>query len=72
MTEYIFTFGWGQSYENCFHAIKAADPDEARKTMMQRFGMKWSMQYDSRERAGVKKFKLREIKWDDSSGQVQS
>lgn len=61
MTEYIFTFGFGQNYENCFYVIKAANPDDARTTMIERFGNKWAMQYDSRERAGVEKFNLREI-----------
>lgn len=63
MTEYIFTFGCGQLHENGFHAIEAESWSEARKIMIGRFGIKWSMQYDSRKRAGVDRFNLREIKW---------
>jgi len=61
MTEYIFTFGCGQELENCFCAIKAETSNAARKIMFARFGNKWSMQYDSRERAGVDRFNLEEI-----------
>lgn len=62
MTEYIFTFGAGQEYENGYHAIEAEDWEKAREIMVGRFGVKWSMQYNSRERAGVDRFNLREIK----------
>lgn len=63
-TEYIFTFGCGQLHENGYHAIKAESRSVARKIMIGRFGIKWSMQYDSREQAGVDRWQLKEIKWE--------
>lgn len=62
MKEYIFTFGFGQKYQGCYHAVEAKDADEARKVMIGKFGTQWSMQYDSRDAAGVEKFNLKEIK----------
>lgn len=65
MQEYIFTFGCGQKYENGFHAIQAESPEEARKQMFEKFGTKWSMQYNppnARDKAGVHKYNLTEIK----------
>lgn len=62
MKEYIFTFGFGQKYQGCFYVVEAKDADEARDTMINRFGTQWSMQYDSRDAAGVEKFNLKEIK----------
>jgi len=60
--EYVFTFGFGQPHENCYHVIKANHWEEARMKMFERFGNKWSMQYESKEQAGVYKFGLKEIK----------
>jgi len=60
--EYIFTFGYGQPNENCFHAVRAKDSNEARAEMVYRFGKKWAFQYDSREKAGVDRYNLTEIK----------
>lgn len=63
--EYIFTFGMGQKYENCFHAIQADNAQAARDMMFQKFGSAWSMQYDApnaREKAGVDRWNLKEIK----------
>ena len=60
--EYIFTFGHGQLYFGRFVAIKAKDSNGARAEMVRRFGLKWSMQYDSRERAGVERWGLRELR----------
>ena len=62
MKTWYFTFGFGQPHENCYHAIEANSSDEARKKMFERFGAKWSMQYDSAEQAGVERFNLQEIK----------
>lgn len=62
MNEYIFTFGFGQQHENCYTVIKANTSNEAREEMHRRYGEKWSMQYDSRDEAGVEKWGLREIK----------
>lgn len=63
--EYIFTFGFGQGRDNGFFSITAADSEEARGRMFDVFGGKWSMQYDApdaREKAGVEKFGLWEVK----------
>lgn len=62
MSKWYFTFGFGQLYEHCYHVIEANDSNEARKKMFQRFGNKWSMQYDSAKEAGVERFNLKEIK----------
>jgi hypothetical protein len=64
MNEYIFTFGFGQNYANGYHAIQAKDSQDARQTMMDKFGTRWAFQYDApnaREKAGVERFKLKEI-----------
>lgn len=62
MKKWFFTFGFGQPRENCYHAIEAEDSGKARDKMFERFGAKWSMQYDSAEAAGVEKYNLKEIK----------
>lgn len=63
--EYVFTFGFGQVYQNGYHVIEADSSEQARHIMHEKFGSKWSMQYDApnaREKAGVNKFNLKEIK----------
>jgi hypothetical protein len=62
MTKFYFTFGFGQPHENCYTIIEAEDWGTAHRQMVQKFGNKWSMQYESAEEAGVEKFNLREIK----------
>lgn len=62
LKEYIFTFGHGQEHFGRFVAIKALSSGDARAEMFRRFDEKWSMQYESREEAGVERWKLREIK----------
>jgi hypothetical protein len=46
--KFYFTFGCGQAHENCYHIIEADTSSEARKKMFERFGQKWSMQYDEK------------------------
>ena len=69
--EYIFTFGFGHQLEGRFFVIQAEsakeakEAKEARDYMFKIFGSKWSMQYDApnaREKAGVEKFGLLEVK----------
>ena len=60
--KFYFTFGCGQSHENCYHVIEECNRTEARKLMFERFGSKWAMMYDSAEAAGVKEYNLTEIK----------
>lgn len=62
MKEFVFTFGFEQPHENGYHVIKATHWGEARLKMCERFGTKWSMQYESREAAGVERFNLKEVK----------
>lgn len=62
MNEYIFTFGFNQKHEGRYHVVRANSRDEARDIMVMRFGTEWSMQYDSREDAGVERWGLKEIK----------
>ncbi len=59
--EWIFTFGSGQQHAGCYHTITGT-LDGARLRMFERFGPKWSMMYTSREKAGVYRFNLREVK----------
>lgn len=61
MIQQYFTFGAGQPHENYFHVILAKTKEDARRKMFERFGQKWSMQYDSAEEAGVKRHNLREL-----------
>lgn len=59
--DYFFTFGGGQAYPNhyiVFHGTYVT----AREQMMSRFGRKWSMQYSSKEDAGVDRWGLKELK----------
>jgi len=59
--DWCFTFGSGQPHEGHYHIVYGTC-DNAREKMFQRFGDKWSMQYESREQAGVDFFELKEIK----------
>lgn len=68
--EWIFTFGFGHVHPvsgeplaNCFVRIRAESSDAARDKMEARFGLKWSIQYDSEEAAGVTRYRLREIEY---------
>ena len=64
---WVFTFGGahvhpttGESLKNCFVEIEG-DFSEARDVMVRHFGLKWSMQYPSRDAAGVDKYGLDRI-----------
>lgn len=61
MTKHFFTFGFGQEHVGGYHVIEAETPGDARKKMYRRFGMKWAFQYDSAKAAGVHKFHLHEV-----------
>lgn len=63
--EYIFTFGFGQGHDNGFVSINARNSTEARNRMVEMYGVKWGFQYDcpdARDKAGVDKFNLVEVK----------
>lgn len=60
-TDWFFTFGSGQANAGCYHKIRGTS-ESARQAMFDRFGPKWSMQYDSAEAAGVERWKLTEVK----------
>lgn len=45
VTQY-FTFGCGQAFPNTYIEIKAVDDERCRQLMFEKFGPKWSMQYD--------------------------
>lgn len=57
-SEYIFTFGFGYSLENCYTIVYALTHDDAREIMIQVYGKHWAFQYDSKEEAGVKEYNL--------------
>ena len=61
--KFYFTFGFGQQHEDCYHIIEAINSSQARKIMIDRFGLKWGNQYPSSKVAGVERFGLKEIKW---------
>lgn len=45
MSNFYFTFGCGQKYQNCYVIIEAKDWNSARDEMVRRYGTNWSMQY---------------------------
>ena len=53
--DWYFTFGSGQKHENCFTVIHGTY-DSARKEMVERYGLNYSMQYSEREGPDVRKF----------------
>lgn len=59
--EWIFTFGFDHKFPGGFVAIWGT-AESAREEMFRRYGRGWSMQYSSREEAGVYQFGLQEIK----------
>ena len=61
INKYYFTFGSSHPLANYYYIIKARTSAEAREEMFKQFGNKWSMQYDSAEKAGVKEFGLKEL-----------
>ena len=65
LKDYIFTFGSGQVPGiGMFCRIKALNPLEAR-TIMAKRTRKYAFMYDSEEKAGVFKYNLKEVFWDD-------
>lgn len=63
MPEFYFTFGFGQhhaggSLSGHYTIIKAETDNDARAIMHKRRGNKWASSYPSRERAGVDKYNL--------------
>jgi hypothetical protein len=66
--QWIFTFGFGHYHPetgeplaNRYVVIPGTFSD-ARQKMVVMFGVKWSMQYASKEEAGVEIYGLRELK----------
>lgn len=58
--DWIFTFGVGDPLGK-YCVVIYDDISNARIRMCERFGRQWSMQYPSREDAGVEKYELKEI-----------
>lgn len=58
--DYYFTFGCGQAHPNCYVRIHGTFTG-ARDEMFRRYGAKWSMQYDSPEKAGIERWNLKEV-----------
>jgi len=59
--DWYFTFGMGHPNAGRFVKINGTF-QSAREEMMRRYGTKWSMQYDSEEKAGVKRWNYIELK----------
>jgi hypothetical protein len=57
---WVFTFGFNQKYENGYTVVYGTF-ESAREEMIEKFGIKWSMQYPDKESAGVYKFDLNRI-----------
>ncbi len=62
LAKQVFTFGMGQAHAGKYFVIKAKTKEKCSERMFELFGDKWSMQYDSEEEAGVKRFGLKELK----------
>ena len=58
MKHYYFTFGFGQEHQNGYVVIKAKNKKEAREKMVEKYGQKWSMEYENEVDAGVQRFNL--------------
>lgn len=61
MAEFIFTFGVGHPLKKYYVAIKAPTAARCRELMIEQFGTEWSMQYETKEQAGVDQYGLKEI-----------
>jgi len=68
MSEFIFTFGFGQtdpvtgeSRASTFARIEADDSEQARLRMLNTYGRQWAFMYESEEEAGVVEFGLTEV-----------
>lgn len=64
--DWIFTFGFGHTDEHGRsrannYAVINGTFSGARKQMIERYGLKWSFQYDTKDDAGVDEWKLTEI-----------
>lgn len=57
---WYFTFGYNHQYSNNYVKIHG-DYISARNLMFERFGTKWSMQYESAEDAGIDEYGLTEL-----------
>ena len=71
MNEYYFTFGEkhtdkkGKVLRGCFTTIKAASAEEARAVMFNRHGNQFAFQYENAYQAGVEKFHLEYIPFEE-------
>jgi len=68
VSEFIFTFGFGQtdpvtgaSRSGMFARIEADDSERAREKMLNTYGRQWAFMYESEELAGVVEFGLTEV-----------
>jgi hypothetical protein len=66
--DWIFTFGFGhtnpetgESLAQRYVTVLDADVNKSREIMYRHFGNKWSMQYPTKEAAGVEKYGLTEL-----------
>lgn len=49
MSDWIFTFGAGQKHEGYYVRVTADSYDNARKKMVDKYGIEWAFQYSSEE-----------------------
>lgn len=68
MESWIFTFGFdhhhpetGEPLRNHYIEIRAPTEAQARQAMFDTFGAKWSMEYTTKDEAGVDRFGLRPL-----------
>lgn len=59
--DWIFTFGCGQVHAGHYTVIHGTF-HSSRERMFELYGQKWSMQYPSKEAAGVEEYHLKELK----------
>lgn len=78
MKQFYFTFGFGHwmakghdpvSLASCYTIVEAEDERQARDKMYEHRGNKWAFCYDSAEKAGVERFNLKLVPFDEVSPQ---
>ena len=74
MSKFYFTFGVGHYHElgglnNYYTVIEAENERAASLIMRQKRGTKWSMCYDSNDKAGIERWELNYIPFDKLTSQ---
>jgi hypothetical protein len=57
---WVFTWGSGHPFAGCYIEIHGTH-GSAREEMVKYFGIKWCGQYESRDKAGVERYGLKQL-----------